>query len=86
MLVDPGGLSPVDPAMPVPASGTLALAVFLQPHPAMGRPSGPNGQGASRPGGPGAPMSPLSPFRPRLPLSPYKAMIFSVDDFPEFSR
>ena len=45
--MDPGGLSPVDPATPVPGSGTLALAVFLHPHPAIGKPSGPRGQGAS---------------------------------------
>ena len=42
----------------------------LQPHPGNGRPSLPNGQGASNPGTPWSPLSPLSPFLPRFPNGP----------------
>lgn len=42
----------------------------LQPHPASGSPSAPNGQGASRPGTPWSPLLPLSPFLPRFPGGP----------------
>lgn len=40
------------------------------PHPGNGKPSEPNGQGASSPGIPCSPLSPRSPFRPRFPGGP----------------
>lgn len=44
----------------------------LHPHPGMGKPSAPNGQGASNPGEPCSPRGPLSPFLPFFPSIPYK--------------